>query len=115
ARIGTIETVNMLRNMLGRETDSVIASVIIKELGKAGSDPYGESVRLFERAYSRFPDDLAVVDNIIMGIKNINNYQGYLYENTGKNLLLKMLERTEKYDLKLKIMDVLKTLDGDVQ
>ena len=114
AKIRTIETVNILRNMLSRETDPFIASIIIKELGEAGSDPYGESVRLFERAFERFPNNLNVIENIIMGIKNINIYQGYFHENGGKNLLFKMLERSEKHDLKLKIMDVLKTLDGSV-
>ncbi|MCL2706513.1 MAG: hypothetical protein FWE72_09935, partial [Spirochaetaceae bacterium] len=114
ARIGTIETVNMLRNMLSRETDPFIAGIIIKELGEAGSDPYGESVRLFERTFIRFPNDINIIENIIVGIKNIYSYQGYFHENGGKNLLFKMLERSERHDLKSKIMNVLRTLDGSV-
>ena len=111
AKIGTAEAVSMLRNMLNAESDPVVISVLIKELGNVGSDPYGESVKLFQAAYSRFPNDLNIIENILMGVKNINKYQGYLYENEGKNLLFKMLEKTDKRDLKSKIIDVLKTLE----
>jgi len=111
AKIGTAETVNMLRTMLGTETSPVVASIIIEKLGKAGSDPFGETVRLFGAAYSRFPGDLTIFENILTGIKNINEYQGYFYEDEGMNLLFLMLDGTEERDLKLRIMDVMRTLE----
>ncbi|MCL2293410.1 MAG: PQQ-like beta-propeller repeat protein [Spirochaetes bacterium] len=110
AEIGTIETVSMLRSMLWAERCPFVTSVIIEELGKAGSDPHGETVRMFQTAHSRFPDNLAIIENIIAGIENINRYHGYLYKNEGKNFLFRILERTERRDLRLRILNAVRNL-----
>ncbi len=110
-KIGTQESIKMLIDMLKIEPDPFTAAIIIKELGKLGSDPYGEVVKLFQIVYSRFSNDLNIAENIVLAIKNINSYQGYLLGNEAAQLLFKMLERSERRDLQLEIVDVLKSLD----
>ncbi len=109
--IGTKRTAEILRRILRAETDPFTASEVIRELGRAGCDPDGESIRLFALSVARFPDDERVAQAVTDALKGINNYHGYLPSPDGRALLLKMLELSGNRDLKLKIINVLRSLE----
>jgi len=107
-KVGTRETAALLRKILHGETDPFTAAAAVKQLGRAGSDPDGRSIRLFASTWSRFPGDIRIAESIISALKDITAYHGYLPSSEGRTLLFKMLEMNGNHELKFKIADILR-------
>lgn len=104
---GTHEAVNLLRNMLSMEKDEYTATILIKKLGNAGTDPHGNTIKFFYIAEKQFPNSIRVKENIISSLGKIHQYHGYFTAKEGNILLREILKKTSSHELKLKILDIL--------
>lgn len=104
--LGTHEAINLLRIMLSMEKDEYTAAALIKKLGNAGSDPRGDTVRLFYIAERQFTNSVIVKENIIFSLEKIHQYHGYFTAEEGDTILREIFEKTNNSELKLKILDI---------
>ena len=65
---------------------------------------------LFSRIISRYPADKRIAESVLYSLLQISEYHGFMPAGESRSLLIFMLDNTDDTDLKLSVMNALKTI-----